>query len=535
MIDISNPVNARLVKGDDPNFKRMRPVTVGDIHDTSTNDFHEEGFYSKTIFGDVGTRERYLSESHIKLNVKILDPTFFHVLVSLKSIYKGIIEGKVYATWNDKLKDFEKSDVIYGETGYKFFVSHLHEIVFKKTRSPQRRDKLEFIAKYINNCYISNYVVIGAGLRDYEVKADGRPTEHEITKIYRKILNSANAIPEGNRRNSDYVSDAIRWNIQKHVNEAYIFIIDMVKGDSGAFQSKYMKRRITNTTRNVISASDAAGDHAHSPRIPDIDQATVGLLQFAVSTIPLFSNAIFTTFGKPIYDDPNSEISLFDKNTLKPIKTKLSQGEKDKWSTSDGVTKMIGSFFKPEIRDKPVTIDGHYLAMVYKDKESIRVFVPEDLSIERFDLDNIEPMTWAELFYLCIDTYKDRVRAFTTRYPVKDIGSTFAVKPYLKTTLKTQRLTVLDPSMEKTDKEYLEYPVKGKKYLETMSPHTVNLPELGADFDGDKMSFLAFWSDEAVAEADKILNSINFYLNPDGGLRYSFGNDTVNMILPNFF
>lgn len=52
-------------------------------------------------------------------------------------------------------------------------------------------------------------------------------------------------------------------------------------------------------------------------------------------------------------------------------------------------------------------------------------------------------------------------------------------------------------------------------------------------FDGDTASFNAVYSDEAVAEVRKILNSKMAYVDPRGGFRASTDVETVALVLHN--
>lgn len=52
-------------------------------------------------------------------------------------------------------------------------------------------------------------------------------------------------------------------------------------------------------------------------------------------------------------------------------------------------------------------------------------------------------------------------------------------------------------------------------------------------FDGDTGSVEYLISEDAVKEIDNILNSARQYINPNGGLIYSSGNDITDLVLFN--
>lgn len=52
-------------------------------------------------------------------------------------------------------------------------------------------------------------------------------------------------------------------------------------------------------------------------------------------------------------------------------------------------------------------------------------------------------------------------------------------------------------------------------------------------FDGDTASGSITYSDEAIAEVDKLLNSRKFYIGTNGKMNFSIGIDTINFVLHN--
>lgn len=95
----------------------IKPITSTDAFEGMTKNLNEEGLYSTTIFGRVGTDERDSTLGHIPTGLSIFNPTYFKALVQLKSLYLGIIKGTEYALWDSQEKDFIKSNILEGETG----------------------------------------------------------------------------------------------------------------------------------------------------------------------------------------------------------------------------------------------------------------------------------------------------------------------------------------------------------------------------------------------------------------------------------
>ena len=52
-------------------------------------------------------------------------------------------------------------------------------------------------------------------------------------------------------------------------------------------------------------------------------------------------------------------------------------------------------------------------------------------------------------------------------------------------------------------------------------------------FDGDTLSVVIVYSEEAIEEIDKKLNSRNMYVNSSGNISFTMATDTVNYLLQN--
>lgn len=127
----SLPVNISLLQLTPEKLQTLKPVRVLDLFDGGTSNFHEDGLFSISIFGRVGSEERDKRFSYIDIRTEVFHPYFFKQLCRLRELYREIMAGKAYAVWNDIERDFEASDSASGQTGYHFFLQHWKDIVFK--------------------------------------------------------------------------------------------------------------------------------------------------------------------------------------------------------------------------------------------------------------------------------------------------------------------------------------------------------------------------------------------------------------------
>ena len=94
------PARLKIFKADAARFRMVGQVKVLDVFQNNTRDFHEEGLFSTSIFGRVGSNERLTRFGYIDLRIPILHPRIFSRLCALKQLYKEIMAGKEYAIWD---------------------------------------------------------------------------------------------------------------------------------------------------------------------------------------------------------------------------------------------------------------------------------------------------------------------------------------------------------------------------------------------------------------------------------------------------
>ena len=535
MANKKEPFNIAIIDPSPQRLRTLKEITAPDIWDTSTGELHPEGLYSTQAFGVQGTRERNRTHAYISTKLKVFNPKLLRELLKLKSLYREILEGKGYAIFSSEENDFVRSNALEGETGFAFFVENLPKLKLKKNKSIKRNDIIDLVEKYKDLMLMDKLIVLPAGLRELETTSGGRPVEHELTKLYRKVLTSANTVSDNMAGKEDPLLDSTRWNIQRGVLEVYEYLQNLVSGKQGFIRSRWSKRRILGSTRNTISAMDTSGSHLNDPRLPEITTTQVGLHQYLKASLPLISYVLRSGLAKEIVENPNGEISVIDKKTLGIVKAKLSQTARDDWSTDDGFEGLINDFDYRELRHRPVEIDDYYFALIYRDSSNFRVFKNIEELPPEFDRNLVKPITWSELFYYVAAPTVERVKGFVTRYPLADLGSIYACDLYLKTTIDSESLYEYSEAWTTTDAHFLEMPVMPKEHIDTLVVHTVNLPNLGADFDGDQVNLQTVWSDEAVAEVNRILSSPEAFLHPSGGLVYSTGDDLTTLIFNNFY
>lgn len=531
------PFNVELLKLTPERLQGLRPVTSIDFFESANGDLHEDGLFSIPIFGRIGSDERDEHFSYIDIKVEILHPIIFERLTKLKAVYKNIIAGTQHAIWDNEKKDFIPSDEVNGETGYSFFMRHWKKIQFVRNDSAIRDLRIQLIEKYKDRATTSKIVVMPAGLRDIETEDDGRVVVGDINTLYRKLISTASTIPDSEHIATDRTHDLARMMLQNTFNELYALIEQMVTGKRGFFQSRWASRAVFNSTRNVITAADLSTEFLGGANSPKYTDTVIGLHQASRALLPVTIYHLKNSYLQNIFNYGDNRALLVDPATLTSEVVEISSESYDRWMTAEGLEKVVASYGEVGLRDRPVMIEGRYLALVYTGEDmTFKIFHDVNDIPEGFSKNSIRPITLVELLYLSGYRIWNNYVALVTRYPVTGVGSCFPATLKVKTTIVGEVRRELDDNWLPMgdDRLALEYPIlPATAYLDSHVVNSTRLAGLGADFDGDTCSLSCIYSDEAIAEQKAYLNSKNAFADPRGGLRASSAVPTIELVVRN--
>lgn len=533
MINDLPPVEFEIFSPTPAQIRMMRPVTVLDIFENNSENFHADGLFSTEIFGRLGSPERDTKLSFIDIKLGILHPLYYRQLLKLKRLYGEIISGKTYASFDPKLKDFDKSDELTGDTGYAFFLKHFMDIKFLRNESHIRSARIDFLEKYRDRALIQYIVVLPAGLRDVEKSDDGRTQEGEVNADYRRLVSASNTITVKGVRDEAMFNN-YRCSAQNSFNNIYNFFNQLISGKNGFIMSKWASRNIEQGTRSVITGASFSMSELGANTGFTLNSTIVGLYQITKAVEPVVLNRLLTGYLSHVFAEGQGTAGLIDKSTLKQVNVRLDSITLDKWSTSNGLLKVIDNYSSRETRNLPVTIANHYLALVYKDDKCFKVFQDIDELPSGFDKKKVNPITYTELLYLCNFRDWNKIPVFVTRYPITGTGSIYPSIAFVRPTTTTYTLAQLDSNWEMTDDIAHCYPeTVNPEYIDSAAPHSSRLAGMGADFDGDTGSINAVYTKEAVAEIHAFLNSSKAYVSTRGGLLNSPSVDPVVRVIFN--
>lgn len=531
------PFNVSILDLNAKKLETLKPVRSLDIFEGSgSTNFHEDGLFSVSIFGKVGSEQRSQRYSYIDIKVPIFHPAIYNALLQLKRLYGGIMAGTEYALWNDDLSDFERSDAVNGKTGFAYFLQYWKAIKFTQTKSDGREQNIAMIEKYKTLAMLDKVVVMPAGMRDVEIGGDNRVEKDEINDYYMRLLSIANTVSEVSVKSNPEMLNNARYSLQLTFNELFDYIEKMIEGKKKLLMGKWASRKIWNGTRNVITAMDTSTHYLGADGSVKFNNTVIGLYQALKSILPVTRYMLRRGFLSKVFTTVDAPVKLVDKKTRKMVEVKLKPQYFDRYMTDEGIEKVITAFNEEEMRHKPLEIEGHYLGLIYKGPDGTFKIIQDidEVPGTRSKLD-VHPLTFCELLYLSCYSTINKYPLFVTRYPITGVGSIYPSKMYVKTTIKSETRRELSESWEPMDDMHMAYafPATGGAFVNSLVPHSAKLDGLTADFDGDTASGNATYSDESIVEVDNYFQQKKAYVGTDGNFLSSVAVNTVELVLYN--
>lgn len=483
------PFNVSLLQLDRGQLRILDPITVLDIFDSpNSSEFHDQGLFSTEIFGRIGEPQRDRTFAYIPLKTQIIHPFVYSRLEKVRKFYIKILRGEQNAIWDEQKQDFvEPKGDQEGDTGFAFFMSHWHELSIPEGQSELRQKRVELINRFRDRATLENILILPAGLRDAEVDSEGRVQEDEINEYYRKLIGISKSVTQ-TIDTQDPSFDSARVAQQNTFNTIFNHLEGMLSKKKGFIQQKWGKRNIVNGTRNVITAMNVSPAHMDDDNHPQIDDTAIGLWQLSRGAQPVTIHSLREFIIDDAFGSSSGSAFLIHPDTYQRTQVKVQPQTFDRWNTSEGLEKVIDQQSILEIRDHPVTIEGYYLALVYKPQDEMvfKVFTDIEELPDGFDRDHVYPITWMELIYLCNYQNWNQLACTVTRYPVTEESSTYVSKVYVRTTSESQKRVELtnDWSIPEDPKQYtaLEYPVfEQGSYIDSTMVHVAKLAGLGGD------------------------------------------------------
>lgn len=507
----------------------FKPITSTDAFEGMTHNLNDDGLYSLEIFGKLGSKERDVTEAYIDVKLPIFNPTYLKALIQIKGLYQSILRGAEYGVWDSEAKDFIKSNILEGESGFSFFTRHFGDIVFKSTESYKRKQRVTLSNDFRDVALTDKVLVIPAGMRDIQFQDNGAPTENEITELYRNLIFRTRVIL-GNKNDAENpLYDTVRWGIQNAFNEIDAYLFGLLDGKGGVLQKRMSTRGVASGTRNVITARKVSRQKLRDDNGVNPNSVDMGLYQCLLNFQYVCIHAMNTKYLSNIFTVGGNTAKLINKKTLEFEYVEVSPGTVEKWTSATGLNKLFNGFADANLRNKEVVIDWHYLALVYDDGTDVCVLHDINDLPEGKDRKLVRPITYMELFYLsCHDAINEQVTQ-QTRYPIIGIGSIFPARVNLLTTSGAKKRQVRNP-VDWSEKEIcLRYPDRtdNPDFFDAMSVDPSREAGLDSDHDGDQLNSNSVCAEDSKDQVFDLFGRREYYISGTGRFLYDPINEPI--------
>lgn len=507
----------------------FKEVTSTDAFEGMTQNLNDEGLYSLDIFGKLGSKERDRTEAYIDTKLGLFNPTYLKALTQIKSLYQGIIKGAEYAVWDPEAKDFIKSNLLDGETGFSFFMRHFKEIVPATTDSYKRKQRVTLVSRFKPLALTSKVIVIPAGIRDIQFQPNGAPTEPEVTDLYRKLIFRTRVVSLASERDAENpLYDNVRWGLQSAFNDLDQYFFGLLEGKGGLLQRRLSTRGVVAGTRNVITARKVSRADLFKPNGVNPNSSDVGLYQSLLNFQYVCVHALLAKYLQNIFTIGSQTVKLVNTKTLEYDYVEVPPSTVEKWSTFTGLNKLFNGFSNIHLRNKVIVVENHYLALVYDDGEDVCVLHDINDLPEGKDRKFVKPMTYMELFYLsCQETITQQISQ-QTRYPIIGIGSIIPVKVNLLTVTGAKPRTIRSADweiMETCDR----YPHREEApdYFDAMSVDPSRESGFDSDHDGDQLNSNSVCAEDSKKQVHDLFGKREYYISGSGRFLYDPVNEPI--------
>jgi len=500
-----------------------------------------EGLASYEIFGYPGTIERKNKLGYINLNSVFVNPHVIFELCAIKKIYHDLIYGygEFYFKDGDIFKVTPDSPAPSGSligSGVSFLYKIWDKLNFeyKQLESGMRYNRLRFLKCLDKNqVFMNKILVIPPFYRDVDIREGGN--KNVVNAFYIKILNLAQTLKSTSSLfgslDTNGVSDAYR-SITDSMCEFHKQMIAMYGGRKGFIHKYIMGKNIDFSARLVISGLDIT--QVDKPSEMDVDFIKCKLPLFAA--IKCFAPFIINGVREVIIDYlKGSDYIIVNKKTNSGIgenriknKSKIANLDyidriklADDWKsvlTSAYIYNLIEIFHEsPEHRldiVKLPTEDGGEVNIGFYIDKGDDYDLDEDIASAS---SRIKPLRLLQLFYMVAYDKLINKHIYITRYPIEDHNNTYpsgiTIIPYKR----TEKLTIGDtfyphfPSIETNDIRDIN-----SMFVDSLVIFPIFLGALGADFDGDMVSIIGVFSNEANDDARNHIMSIGNMVAIDG-------------------
>lgn len=459
------------------------------------------GLISNEIFG-VSIKSRRETFAYISLNGYFITPHIYKIIRRVFRNIDKIINGE-YRYIINKNGSLERNDDL-GDTGIEFLYENWDKIKWNGNggMSSERTDLISKSKK--NEIWISKEIVIPAFYRDIHSSSGGGGETSEVNNLYTRLIRYAALLKD--RDMFDFAFHINNYNIQNTLVEIYDYFKEKLEKKNGLLRKYLLGKNVDYCVRTVISAPIYNCDNPMD-NIVDFDHCAVPIHEACSMCYPFVVAWLRNFFEREVIENQSGKYLNSDIVKLKNpesyfndtyIEKAINRYIHDPSSRYDTIAVPV------ENRPKPVYLrfSGRYANVAKEDESTIS---------ER-------ALTWTDLLFMATSEITKDKYIVVTRYPIANPHNIFLSKMRIASTLTTVPMII-------NDTVYRWYPnidlnmTKAEvsdNFIDTLRFSNSYLVGMTGDYDGDQTTAKILWTQEANAEAERIVNQKSFFLNADG-------------------
>ena len=494
----------------------------------------EHGLLSNEIFG-ITKSERAGIYAYIDLGGYFLHPLAYKTLKKLNSKIENIVHGI------DTYSITETGEIIQddnGNTGIDWLKKNFSKIKFTKNDSRSRNLKIDFINMESNKIWINKYIVIPAYYRDVDTKQASIGVG-EINKLYSSLIIASKSLKE----TANYgltLSDATKGRIQNILVQIFDWFgqgttingqktSGNLPGKTGLIKRGALYKTVDYSVRLVMSAPDLEAENIEDLMV-NMDHAAEPLAAVLCNFKPFvifwlrrfFENEFAGKYEYPILTKKGEAISvpildyqiMFSDSILNAQIERFIHGYSNRFIPIDIPVDMEELAKLNKSRKEKIKLDNIHMMIDYR-LESVKNDSTSKEMIHR-------PLTWCDLFYIAACEVTEDKMVLITRFPIDSYLNQFPTKIRVKSTVKTEPISI---EINGETKLFKWYPIIREKdinkntsplFSDTLSICNGLISVMDMDYDGDTSIVKPVYTVEANEECRKVAKSKIQIIGMDG-------------------
>jgi len=482
---------------------QLKECTSAALFSTGGSSLHDpHGILSDEIFG-LNSKERRATFAYVDLGMQFFHPHIYNAII--KRLASKLVSA-VNGTQRYKIVEGKLIEDENGWTGLKAIYDHWDAIDWSQSTSKNERSLKILKLSTRDEIFVSKWIISPAGYREVMAATEAYNSDKIVTinKLYQKLIRLTGNIGKGSTLESRrFIPQA---EVQNLLVEIYKEFQGQLRGKTGYIKRHLMGKAVSFGTRAVISAP-SYNKETMADNMVSIERAAIPIAQCCATFYPFIVAWVKNFFLREVSANPNI-VSFYNLKTNQEVYGSIKDPEVQ--FSEKVIEKYILNFARnPDSRFAVIPIEVELSSGKKKDSVIANMMLVGKRMLPNNQLVDLKrPITITDILYLaCVDICERR-HVKITRYPVGTDKSNIFCKVRVQSTNTHIHIIFNGTDYPFYPDVKLDTPLQyvGVQFIDTCVFSNSMAAGLGADFDGDSISISSLWSEEANAEADKLMN-----------------------------